>query len=158
MNMDVLAPLLVSIDTTIQNQAHEVMSAVDTYAKHVFSGGDVADLPRQGERRWSPSLATPYAQQIVNAYRESEGTAPNPYSPGSTHYKLFDRLLRAFDSGEAWVPAKVLSRGIMGSRAETYLKQNHLKPWGWTLEKEKIDGKVHFALAKYSEVTGKVTA
>jgi hypothetical protein len=135
--------LTVVSDTIRDIRAHRDAKIADVraYAKHVFGGGDPTDIS-DWDRQWEGAKG--YAGEIANAYREVKGLRTIPFSPTQgRHWRLFEYMVGHF--GE-WIPVTTLHEYTGRSHPTTYLKGFQLRKHGYDIEKETLDGRVHYRI------------
>lgn len=131
------------VQDKIQASADEKKADAEGYATHVFEGGDPTEIGTF-LRKWDG--AKRYADEIANAYRETQGQWAIPYSPVSrTSWLLCDRLLAKLGQ---WISYSELRDVTGGQQVPPFLKSYALRDAGYALEKDVIDGKVHYRLVK----------
>jgi hypothetical protein len=139
----VAALMMGEIHAQIQRDARETMRLCEEFAKQVWSGGSQTKLP---EGHWYMNPVGPYASLIVNSYRIAMRQITNPYHPGMNYpFRLFDALTADGCVG-TWISNEKLAPLVHGARVEAILRSRDLEKYGWLLEKQKIDGKVHFRM------------
>jgi len=141
----VAALMMGEIHAQIQREARETMRLCEKFAEQVWSGGSQTKLP---EGHWYMNPVGPYASLIVNSYRIAMRQITNPFHPGMNYqFRLFDALTADGRVG-LWISNEQLTSVTNGARVEALLRSRDLEKTGWQLEKQKIDGKVHFKMVR----------
>jgi hypothetical protein len=141
----VAALMMGEIHAQIMREARETMRLCEKFAEQVWSGGSQTKLP---EGHWYMNPVGPYASLIVNSYRVAMRQITNPFHPGMNfQFRLFDALVQDGREG-TWISNEKLTPVTNGARVEALLRSRDLEKTEWQLEKQKIDGKVHFRMVR----------
>jgi len=142
----VAALMLGEVHAAVQRNAEETKRLCEEYAEHVWSGGDPVKLP--GNKIWYMNPIGPYASLIVNSYRIAMRQITNPYHPAWQYqFRLFDALTQE-GRVNTWISNEKLKSATHGKRVEALLTVRDLERHAWQLEKQSIDGKVHYRLVR----------
>lgn len=128
----------------VNRKAQDLKEQIAAYAQHLRLLGDPQKLPDGSS--WYHNPIQDYAQEIVNVWRSGLGMVANPYHPANRAYTLFDKLL------DHWVAGSELSRTMYGSRVTSYIRDHSLRAAGYELQKETMDGRVHYRIVKLEAV------